>query len=83
MTEPCIHDLDPSACAGCNGAEKRAVAAERETFRSTMERGIYGPWFTAQYAGMCAGCFEDIEPGDTIRADGDGCYLCPECGEAA
>lgn len=77
----CIHELDPASCAVCNGADKRA--AEREAFRSTAERGVYGPWFTAKYDGMCAGCFEDIEPGDTIRADGDGCYLCSGCGETS
>jgi hypothetical protein len=75
--ESCIHDLDPASCAVCNGAEKRG------TFQSAMERGAYGPWFAAQYAGMCAGCFDDIEPGGTIRADGDGCYLCEDCGGEA
>mgnify|MGYP001615378885 CR=1 FL=1 len=82
MAESCIHDLVPATCAVCNGAEKRA-AAERGTFRSTAARGTYGPWFTAQYAGVCNGCWEDIEPGATIRADGDGCYLCFDCGGAA
>jgi hypothetical protein len=82
VSEPCIHDLDPATCSVCNGAEKRA-AAESATFRSTAERGTYGPWFAAKFSGMCNGCFEDIEPGDTIRADGDGCYLCEDCGVAA
>lgn len=40
----------------------------------------YGPWFTAAYPGCCSGCDGGIEPGDTIRADGDGGYLCPGCG---
>jgi hypothetical protein len=74
--EPCIHELDPAGCAVCNGAEKRAAA-------QNAEPGVYGPWFTARHPGMCAGCFEDIEPGDKIRADGDGCYLCSDCGGAA
>jgi hypothetical protein len=84
VAERCeITDLLADQCGHCNGAEKRAAEAERETFRRTAGRGACGPWFTAQYAGMCKGCSEDIEPGDTIRADGDGRYLCADCGDAA
>lgn len=79
MTEPCIHDLDPATCSVCNGAEKRQQA--QRPFTSAAERGVYGPWFTARFPGMCTGCPADIRPGDTIRADGDGLYLCEECGE--
>jgi DNA-directed RNA polymerase subunit RPC12/RpoP len=43
-----------------------------------MER--LGPWF---YYGSCAGCGADIEPDDEIRADGDGGYLCEDCGRDA
>jgi hypothetical protein len=72
MTGPCIHDLDPASCAVCNGAEKRAAAAER------LERG---PWFTAQYPGSCPECGGEFGPGDMIRASGEGRWLCGECGE--
>lgn len=71
MAEPCIHDLDPASCAVCNGAQKRAQAAERP---------VRGPWFTAQYEGTCRDCDGEILPGDTIRASGDGGYLCEGCG---
>lgn len=35
-----------------------------------------GPWFVAQLAGNCSRCGDDIEPGDTIRADGWGSWEC-------
>lgn len=41
----------------------------------------YGPWFVAAYYGECAGCGEDIEPDDVIRADDEGGYLCEGCGQ--
>lgn len=41
----------------------------------------YGPWFEAQYEGECAGCWCALDPGDRIRADGEGGYLCDQCGE--
>lgn len=40
-----------------------------------------GPWFTAGYSsGSCSDCGEDITESDMIRADGQGGYLCEECG---
>jgi hypothetical protein len=71
MAEPCIHDLDPASCAVCNGAEKRTAA----------EGAPRGPWFTAQYPGACSGCGDGIEPGDEIRASGEGGWLCEGCGD--
>lgn len=38
-----------------------------------------GPWFEAAYEGECSRCFEVIEPGDLIRADGEGEYERQEC----
>lgn len=40
----------------------------------------FGPWFTATYGGDCDGCGGEIVPGDEIRADGHGGWLCSECG---
>lgn len=48
----------------------------------THERNTYGPWFDAAYYGECASCLEITNPGDRIRADTQGGYLCEECGEA-
>ena len=43
--------------------------------------GRFGPWFPARYDGRCAGeCGEEIVAGDMIRADGDGHWLCDDCG---
>jgi hypothetical protein len=44
---------------------------------------ILGPWFVAAYHGNCADCGSDIEPDEEIRADGEGGYLCRDCGEDA
>jgi hypothetical protein len=44
-------------------------------------RPRYGPWFTAAFDGGCDGCGEQIEEGDQIRSDGEGGWLCLDCGE--
>ena len=67
----CKHDLNPASCADCNPPSWRETALAPE----------YGPWFTAGYYGSCTDCDSDIEPGDTIRADGEGGYLCQVCGQ--
>lgn len=41
----------------------------------------YGPWVTAVYRGRCDECGGTIIPGDEIRSDGDGGWLCYICGE--
>jgi len=81
-TEPCIHDLDPAWCAVCNGADKRAQAESGE-YGHGDGPDARGPWFAARYPGHCGGCLERVEPGDMIRADGDGGYLCLDCGEGS
>jgi AAA domain-containing protein/UvrD-like helicase family protein len=65
------HDLDLASCADCR---PRPVRSPRSSRR-------YGPWFEASYEGECAGCGDDILAGDRIRADGDGGWLCTDCGE--
>ena len=71
--ERCVlTDLLVESCGHCNGAEARAARDDR------AERG---PWFTAAYPGVCAGCGEEFEAGTLIRADGDGGYLSEACGE--
>jgi predicted RNA-binding Zn-ribbon protein involved in translation (DUF1610 family) len=50
-------------------------------YAALMTYSRLGPWFTAGYSsGSCSDCGEDITEGDTIRADGQGGYLCEECG---
>ena len=43
---------------------------------------LFGPWFQAAHDGYCPGCGTPIEPGDTIRADGRGGWICEPCGQA-
>jgi hypothetical protein len=64
-------DLPAGMCAHCTGAEARARAEER-----SEPGGTPGPWFTAGFGGTCATCGDPIVPGDTIRADGRGGYVC-------
>lgn len=72
MTARCDrYDLPVEMCGHCTGAEARARAEEQP--RERQERG---PWFTAEFWGKCAGCGDIIRPGDVIRADGQGGYVC-------
>lgn len=49
---------------------------------STGGSSAPGPWFTASYGGSCASCGDQIEEGDTIRADGAGGWECENCEDA-
>ena len=39
----------------------------------------YGPVFEASYPGECAECYDPIDEGDRIQADGSGGYVHEEC----
>lgn len=45
------------------------------------EATSYGPWILAVYGGECADCDDQIWPGDAIRSDGEGGWLCETCGD--
>lgn len=62
-------DLPASQCAHCTG---RTGAPEF----TPEDRASWGPWFEARHPGRCSACDGRIEPGDRIRADGEGGYLC-------
>jgi hypothetical protein len=64
----CAHLLEQDACTDC---------APRGAYLPPPE---YGPWFPASYRGDCDGCGSEISPGDQIRSDGDGGWLCDICG---
>ena len=46
-----------------------------------FRRPQYGPWCEAFYRGECAGCGYEIRPGNQIRSDGRGGWLCEICGD--
>ena len=46
-----------------------------------MPRSGPGPWFPARFDSECDECGTPIDAGDTIRADGEGGYVCEPCGE--
>lgn len=72
MTARCeLYDLPAEMCAHCTGAEARARAEEKPEVRQAR-----GDWFEARYPGECATCGDPIRPGDVIRADGRGGYVC-------
>lgn len=72
MHQDCIHDLPPGQCAFCSGRGTKPA----ENLR-------YGPWFLASYPGRCDGCDDEIVPGERIRSDGEGGWLCDGCGAAS
>jgi len=45
------------------------------------DREQFGPWFTAQFGGPCYGCGDPVIPGNSIRSDGQGGWLCQSCGQ--
>jgi hypothetical protein len=70
--ERCIHELPPDQCGQCRPRPRR------------VNRALFGPWVQAQWPGECAGpCGTEIRPGDQIRSDGEGSWLCQRCGSDA
>jgi hypothetical protein len=72
----CAHDIEGGEAGACTVCSPRPAAPG-------PERPVrYGPWFTARFDGVCSGpCGGDITAGtDRIRSDGDGGWLCEDCG---
>ena len=73
MVERCaVTELLVDQC-GCPQHRGEPAPEERD------DRAL-GPWFTASYPGRCSDCDTSFEPGDRIRADGEGGYLGTCCG---
>jgi hypothetical protein len=70
----CKHLVEQRDCADCRSWPAVSPPA--------VLPADYGPWIAAAYYGECAGCGDDIEPGCQIRADGEGGWLCEDCGSA-
>jgi hypothetical protein len=65
-----------SSCAHCRSVPHVGSGRSRAELLAEV---TMGPWFTARRDGVCVwGC--RIHVGDSIRADGQGSYLCTECG---
>lgn len=71
----CCHFIDTavSVCVDCLPAGRMV--------RHELEPSMFGPWREARFDGHCAGCDEQIFPGDDIRSDGQRGWLGRCCGE--
>lgn len=49
--------------------------------RNRMSPPRFGPWISARFDSECDGCGDQIEEGDQIRSNGEGGWICLECGE--
>lgn len=66
-----LTEIEVLSCAHCKGLGHEPIIPGR----------TLGPPFTAAYAGRCSECDERFAVGDRIRADGEGGYVGPCCGE--
>lgn len=55
--------------------------ADEPDWDALIERAEWGPVITAAYPGDCASCGYHWDDGEPIRADGEGGWLCEDCGE--
>lgn len=66
----CIHEIEEATCGVCTPRK-----------RPLPPSGGFGPWFPASFDGDCDGpCTGEIKAGDVIRSDGEGGWLCGDCG---
>jgi len=72
MTRCEVTELEVSGCAHC-----------RKLPDAPPEIRSLGPFFAAAYPGRCSDCDGYFGDGDRIRADGEGGYLCTDCGGAS
>lgn len=75
VPQRCIHELLIDQCALCR--PRPAPVSTVDPFDVPDERG---PWFEAAWENTCSECGRETLPGDEIRADGHGGYLCGGCG---
>jgi hypothetical protein len=73
-------DLLKDQCGHCQDRERKTEASSTWRVKGKHHRDPRGPWFEAAFDGGCDGCGEQIEAGDRIRSDGEGGWLCSDCG---
>lgn len=70
-------DLPVDQCGHCRAGTKTMP----EEVQSSRDQFALGPWITAQYPGRCSeNARHPVRPGDQIRSDGQGGWLCADCG---
>ena len=52
------------------------------TWPPPPDPSMFGPWIEAAYESFCPGCGGEILPGDTIRSNDRGGWICRDCGSA-
>lgn len=67
----CKHELPAGSRTDCMPKPQRAEFAQPAQL---------GPWITASYGGHCSSCGDYFPADDQIRADGQGGWLCWDCG---
>lgn len=62
-----LSELPTEMCSHCAGLDAPAAAPERPPAGGGRELGaMVGGGFPARFHSVCAGCWDDIEPGDRI-----------------
>jgi hypothetical protein len=83
MTERCdFSDLPKDQCGHCH-PERLPQPHIPQVVRDKMGPGKprFGPWVIARFDSECDGpCGGQIDEGDQIRSDGEGGWLCADCG---
>lgn len=70
----CRHEIEESTCGVCRPRPGTAVPGWPR---------VTGGWVPARYPGRCGACEDRIFPGDQIRSNGEGGWLCADCGGEA
>ncbi len=76
-----LTDVLPGQCAHCRDRDRKDEVSRNWVLRGKHHRDPRGPWFEASFGGECDGCGGRVEVGDRIRSDGEGGWICTDCGE--
>jgi hypothetical protein len=73
------HECAGNACDGSKDVPNDGNPFADEDTDDTRREDEPGDWFVADFDGECSRGQEQIVPGTTIRADGDGGFECRGC----